>query len=247
MYCHTKRGHIIRQLRTTRSVCIPVSYGFLGLSIFAAHAENARAFSRFFFLPRVLRPVGDCDPTTTILGYPSSLPIFVSGAALAKLGHPLGEINITIGVHTSPQNYLIQMVSSNASLPFHEIAKATHPGQTLFFQLYKPHDNIQAEQRVRAVEEAGYKAIFLTVDAIVAGRRERDIRSPWVLEDEERGFSPVHSEEGEVGSALEAELNSLGTAGALIADNDRNMTWEKVRQYNGYFGQYQHPLRQYHG
>ncbi|KAF8349943.1 FMN-dependent dehydrogenase-domain-containing protein [Amanita rubescens] len=178
------------------------------------HAENARAFSRFFFLPRVLRPVGDCDPTTTILGYPSSLPIF--------------RINITIGVYTSPQNHLIQMVSSNASLPFHEIAKATHPGQTLFFQLYKPHDNIQAEQRVRAVEEAGYKAIFLTVDAIVAGRRERDIRSPWVLEDEERGFSPVHSEEREVGSALEAELNSLGTAGALIADNDRNMTWEKT-------------------
>jgi len=188
-----------------------------------------------------LRPVGDCDPTTTILGYPSSLPIFVSGAALAKLGHPLGEINITIGVYTSPQNHLIQMVSSNASLPFHEIAKAARPDQTLFFQLYKPQDNILAEQRVRAVEGAGYKAIFLTVDAIVAGRRERDIRSPWVLEDEERGFSPAHSEGGEVDSASGAELNSLGTAGALIADNDRNMTWEKVRQYNGYFGQYQRP------
>ncbi len=161
MYCHTKRGHIIRQL-----------HGFLGSSIFAAHAENARAFARFFFLPRVLRPVGDCDPTTTILGYPSSLPIFVSGAALAKLGHPLGEINITIGVYTSPQNHLIQMVSSNASLPFHEIAKAARPDQTLFFQLYKPQDNILAEQRVRAVEGAGYKAIFLTVDAIVNARKD---------------------------------------------------------------------------
>lgn len=216
----------------------PISYGFSGYgsSTFAAHAENARAFARFFFLPRVLRPIEDCDPTTTILGYPSSLPIFVSGAALAKLGHPLGEMNITTGVYTSPKSHLIQMVSSNASFPFYEIAKAAHPGQTLFFQLYKPHDNILAEQRVRAVEEAGYKAIFLTVDAVIAGRRERDIRSPWVLEDEERGFSPVHSEEKEAGSASGVELNSLGTAGALIANNDKNMTWEKVRRYNGYFG-----------
>ena len=198
-----------------------------------AHVENTRAFRRFFFLPRVLRPIGVCDPTTTILGYPSSLPIFVSGAALAKLGHPLGEVNITRGVYNSPQNHLIQMVSSNASLPFQEIAKAAHPSQTLFFQLYKPSDNTLAEQRVRAVGEAGYKAIFLTVDAVVPGRRERDIRSSWVLEDEERGSSPVHSDEKEMTSGSGANL--LGTAGALIANIDKDMTWEKVRQYNDPF------------
>ncbi|CAK5264968.1 unnamed protein product [Mycena citricolor] len=52
--------------------------------------ENARAFSRFFFNARVMKPVGTCDPSTTILGFKSSIPVFVSGAALAKLGHPLG-------------------------------------------------------------------------------------------------------------------------------------------------------------
>ncbi|KAK2461811.1 hypothetical protein APHAL10511_006274 [Amanita phalloides] len=191
-------------------------------------AENARAFTRFFFLPRVMRPVGNCDPTTTILGYPSSLPIFVSGSALAKLGHPLGEINITRGIYASPSSHLIQMVSSNSSLPFREIAKAARPGQTLFFQLYKHSDDSLAEQRVRAVEEAGYKAIFLTVDAIVAGHRERDIRSPWVLEDEERGSAPAHSDEEEMRLTSRGDANSFGTAGALVAKDDRNMTWEKT-------------------
>ena len=57
----------------------------------SALAENARAFSRFFFHPRVMRPVFHCDPSTTILGYKSSVPVFVSGAALAKLGHPQGD------------------------------------------------------------------------------------------------------------------------------------------------------------
>jgi isopentenyl diphosphate isomerase/L-lactate dehydrogenase-like FMN-dependent dehydrogenase len=57
----------------------------------SALAENARAFSRYFFLARVMRPVSQCDPSTTILGYKSSIPVFVSGAALAKLGHPQGD------------------------------------------------------------------------------------------------------------------------------------------------------------
>ncbi|KAG6846017.1 hypothetical protein H0H87_011065 [Tephrocybe sp. NHM501043] len=52
--------------------------------------ENAHAFTRFFFHPRVMRPVSQCDPSTSILGYKSSIPVFVSGAALAKLGHPEG-------------------------------------------------------------------------------------------------------------------------------------------------------------
>lgn len=38
-----------------------------------------------------MRPVSHCDPSTTILGFKSSIPVFVSGAALAKLGHPLGR------------------------------------------------------------------------------------------------------------------------------------------------------------
>ncbi|PFH54603.1 hypothetical protein AMATHDRAFT_52242 [Amanita thiersii Skay4041] len=192
-----------------------------------AYTENARAFSRFFFLPRVMRPVAICDPSTTILGYPSSLPIFVSGAALAKLGHPLGEVNITRGAFVPPSVHLIQMVSSNASLSFTEIAQAAGDGQVLFFQLYKHRDDILAERRVRAVEAAGYKAIFLTVDAIVPGNREKDIRCPWVLEDEEAGVPPVYVEDT-VGAASGGEANLFGTAGALIANDDRSMTWEKT-------------------
>jgi L-lactate dehydrogenase (cytochrome) len=58
-----------------------------------ANIENAHAFTRFFFNARVLRPVSHCDPSTTILGFRSSIPVFVSGAALAKLGHPLGTLH----------------------------------------------------------------------------------------------------------------------------------------------------------
>ncbi|KAJ2920241.1 hypothetical protein MD484_g6, partial [Candolleomyces efflorescens] len=184
------------------------------------HAENARSFSRFFFNARVMRPVGQCDPSTTILGYSSSIPVFICGAALAKLGHPLGEVNLT---RAAAKEGIIQMVSSNASLSFEAIIGAAAPSQPLFFQLYKNRIDKLAEDRVNEVVRLGYRAIFLTVDAIVAGNREADIRSPWVLEDQESGTSPVWNENDPV-----EDVNLGGTAGALVDRDDKNMTWEKV-------------------
>ena len=120
------------------------------------------------------------------------------------------------------------MVSSNASLSYAEIIASAAPSQTLFFQLYKHANNAIAEKRVREAEKLGYKAIWLTVDAVVPGNRERDIRSPWELEDMERGKSEVFNElTDEVLSG--GETNTLGTAGALIVNDDRDMTWETVR------------------
>ena len=80
-----------------------------------------------------------------------------------------GEANITKGAGLSN---LIQMVSSNASLSYKQIAEArVKPSQPLFFQLYKHRDDKVAEGRVREIEQLGYNAIFLTVDAIVPGNR----------------------------------------------------------------------------
>ncbi|TDL23321.1 hypothetical protein BD410DRAFT_839202 [Rickenella mellea] len=194
------------------------------------NAENARAFTRLFFNARVMRPVSRCDPSTTILGIKSRIPVFASGAALAKLGHPLGEANITRG---AGKMSIIQMVSSNASLSVEEIAAArVSPDQALFFQLYKHSDDAAAE-RIREVERLGYRAIFLTVDALVAGNRERDIRAPFELAEQER----VAAGEGEGKSETDMpmsqdedgeEADGLGTAGALLKGIDMDMTWEKT-------------------
>jgi L-lactate dehydrogenase (cytochrome) len=116
------------------------------------------------------------------------------------------------------------MVSSNASFSPRDIMEAADTTQTLFFQLYKHNDEI-AEKLVREVEELGYKAIFLTVDALVTGKRERDIRCPWMLEDEENGGPTEFYVEG---IAPSKEMDMLGTAGALNSKIDRDITWDKV-------------------
>lgn len=131
---------------------------------------------------------------------------------------------------------IIQMVSSNASLSYAQIAEArVNPSQPLFFQLYKHKDDKVAEQRVREVGRLGYNAIFLTVDAIVPGNRERDVRAGWEQEEVEQVAG-----EGEGKSKadlprqrddmkeLESSIDIKGTAGALIVNDDVNMTWKKV-------------------
>ncbi|KAK7694509.1 hypothetical protein QCA50_001695 [Cerrena zonata] len=196
--------------------------------------ENARAFTRFFFNPRVMRRLSNTNPSTTILGFKSRIPVFASGAALAKLGHPRGEANITEGCGRTS---IVQMVSSNASLSYAEIAAArVSPDQPLFFQLYKHKDQSLALKRIREVEALGYNAIFLTVDAIVAGNRERDVRAGWTEEDVE-AIAEEQQGKGKKGELprkktdmeeLESAIDVKGTAGALVANDDRDMTWEET-------------------
>ena len=119
------------------------------------------------------------------------------------------------------------MVSTNASLSPAQIAAArVSPDQTLFFQLYKNREDKLALELIRDVEALGYSAIFLTVDAVVPGSRERDIKAPWVLEDQERETQ----EEPLAADDRQGEVvgDTLGTAGALITECDADMTWEKV-------------------
>jgi len=122
------------------------------------------------------------------------------------------------------------MVSTNASLSPAQIAAArVSPDQTLFFQLYKRREDALALELVKEVEALGYSAIFLTADAVVPGSRERDIKAPWILEDQEREVleKPPAADDPQD----EAVGGALGTAGGLISGNDVDMTWEKVCTY----------------
>jgi len=187
--------------------------------------ENARAFSRFFFHPRVMRTVSGCDTSSTILGYKTSIPVYISGSALARLGHPLGEVNLTRGAYNTG---IIQMVSTNASLSYGQIAAARgSPDQPIFFQLYKHRNDATAAKLIREVEALGYKAIFLTVDAVAPSNREMDIRAPHYLEDFENQGVVCQLDS----KADEEESGFLGTAGGLIINNDVDMTWERVGFY----------------
>lgn len=194
------------------------------------HEENIRAFSRFFFHARVLRPISNCDPSTSILGFRSPIPIFVSATGAVKLGNPAGEASITRGCGRTG---IIQMVSSSASLSYAEIDQARiDKSQPLFFQLYKIAGE-HAIDRVRDAESLGYNAIFLTVDAPVLGNREKDIRAPFELADQEREAKRLAAQnEGGPEIPLDPDTDSekedMSPVARLAGGSDADMSWEKT-------------------
>lgn len=59
--------------------------------------NNARAFTNYYFRPRVLRDITTGSLETQVCGTKMAMPVFISPAAMAKLGHPDGEVNLTRG------------------------------------------------------------------------------------------------------------------------------------------------------
>lgn len=134
---------------------------------------NHAAFAKIWFRPRVLANVERADTSGRILGTAVSLPLFVSPAALARMVHREGEKGIA---RAARRKGILQAISTNASFPVDEICPAA-PGQPFIFQLYVDRKRANTEALLRKVKAMGcFRAIMLTVDAPVIGKREADER-----------------------------------------------------------------------
>ncbi|BGP30737.1 hypothetical protein JCM10296v2_002494 [Rhodotorula toruloides] len=135
--------------------------------------DERESWQRIRFRPRVMRKMRHIDSRTSFLGMPQPLPFFIAPAGLARLGHPDGELNITRG---AAEHDVVQIVSSGASASIDEIFGAKLPDQTLFWQLYLPSDREAGAKKIKHAVELGAKAIFVTADVPVLGKRERDLK-----------------------------------------------------------------------
>ena len=123
-----------------------------------------------------MRDVSTIDTRTKLLGAEVNLPLFVSPAALAKLVHPDGEKAIARGCGN--QN-IIQAISNNASFPVNEIVSEMPENHPWIFQLYVNKDRAKTEAQLKSIMslKPRVKAIMITIDAPVPGKREADERT----------------------------------------------------------------------
>ncbi|GAA5839226.1 hypothetical protein JCM11251_006012 [Rhodosporidiobolus azoricus] len=190
------------------------------------HDWNRESFTHVRLRPRVLRDVTSVDLSRNLLGCKSSLPIYIAPAAMGRLAHPDGEKCLARVAATHEIPY---MVSANASVGFEDIAAESSNNQTLFYQLYVNQDRSKSEDILRRVKKAGYKAICVTVDAPVAGKRERDERSK--LDTESAGDPNMQKAIVKAGpDAPDAPQDpaTQGIAQALGSYVDPALTWEDL-------------------
>lgn len=135
--------------------------------------ENLAAFRRWVLRPRTLVDVTSTSTATTVLGTDVSLPVLVAPTAFQRMAHPDGETAMARGAAAAGT---IMCLSTLATATIEEVARAAPDGPR-WFQLYWSTDRGVVQDVLARAAEAGYRAVVLTVDLPVLGRRERDLRT----------------------------------------------------------------------
>jgi L-lactate dehydrogenase (cytochrome) len=134
--------------------------------------RNTAAFGDVDLIPNVLAGVEAVDPSVTVLGKTSRLPLILSPTALQRLFHWQGER----AVAAAAEKFGLWFgISSLASVSIEEIG-ANYAGPKMLQYYYHKDKGLNAALLERA-RAARFDALTLTVDTIVGGNRERCLRS----------------------------------------------------------------------
>ena len=186
--------------------------------------ENRAAYERITLLPRMLVDVSARDLGTTVLGEPVSMPILIAPKALHGLAHPEGEVATTKAAGAAKT--VMTLATCSTSSIEEAMAVATGP---VWFQLYVFKDRAITASLVQRAEEAGCKAIVLTVDVPVLGKRERDVRNRFTLPDNlsMKNLLPAGCQE------LPKNVAGSGLAAYVASLFDAALTWKDIQWLAG--------------
>lgn len=188
---------------------------------------NTEVYRSILLRPRVFIDVSRCDLSTTVLGHKLGIPIYVSPAAMARLGHPSGEAGIAEACRSFGA---MQIISNNASMSPEQIVKDAAPDQVFGWQLYVQIDRKKSEAMLARINKLkAIKCVVLTLDAPVPGKREDDERSSNMAES-----LPVSSTVKAAERAADGTPN-LGKGGGvglqLFAGTDPSLTWNDTLKW----------------
>ena len=145
--------------------------------------ENVSAFRRWQLRPRLLVDVGEISLGTTLLGTPVSMPLGIAPFALQRLLDPEAELATTRAAAAAGALATVPTLTS-----FRHAELEVAAGGPRWLQLYVQLDHARTLEHLAEAREAGYRAVVLTVDLPLIGRRERDLRHGFAIPTE----MPLH-------------------------------------------------------
>lgn len=134
--------------------------------------RNSSAFDDCDLVPNVLAGSQDIDMSITVMGQKIDMPLMLSPTALQRLFHWQGERAVAAVAQRMNTWFGI---SSLATVSIEEIGEEISSPK--LFQLYIHKDKGLNTSMIERCKAAKFDAIALTVDTIVAGNRERCLRT----------------------------------------------------------------------
>ncbi|MDB5702289.1 MAG: alpha-hydroxy-acid oxidizing protein [Sphingomonadales bacterium] len=132
--------------------------------------ESISAFDDLRLMPRTLVDVSALDLTTTLFGRRISMPLMLAPTGLTRLFHPDAELAVARAASAAELPYCLSTLGTTT---IEDMSSQTSAPK--LFQIYIFKDRGLTEEFIERARVAGYDGLVLTVDTLVAGKRERDI------------------------------------------------------------------------
>ncbi|KAJ9455668.1 Cytochrome b2 [Diplonema papillatum] len=178
--------------------------------------ENVNSFQRIWLKPRVMVNVRNVRTSTTMLGTQAPFPVYLSAVAMCGMGHPEGEKAWMKASNATQIPFMIPNLSSKA---FPDIVSEARPGQESWFQIYvNPDKNVVLDQ-LKELERHNIKALCITVDSAVPGKRERDLRNK------------IAHQLGQVSAQAPAAKGTKARKAGNYANRDPGLCWKDLEWF----------------
>ncbi|MGH8792952.1 MAG: alpha-hydroxy acid oxidase [Stackebrandtia sp.] len=138
-------------------------------------AEAVSAWEKLRLRPRVLRDVSQVSTAASVLGFDVDTPVLAAPTTLQRQAHPDGEAAVA---WAAGQAGSLTCVSSNSGTLFADVGAQ---GAPWWVQAYLTRDRKASLEMLRRARDAGARAVVLTVDTPVVGRKFNSGASVWDL------------------------------------------------------------------
>ncbi len=195
--------------------------------------DNETAFDRWSFKPRLLTGAGDADLSTTVAGVTLDMPLLLAPTGFSGLTRWRGDIDSSLAAEACGTRAIL---STASSWSLEEVAEACR--EPPFFQLY-PREGDTASKLMTRAWNAGYRALYVTVDVPVVGNRRSEqkhgmglppVLTPWRALDLIR--HPVWSfnvlRHGRIGGRTLATNSSMAAALEAVQEQQREITQARM-------------------
>jgi L-lactate dehydrogenase (cytochrome) len=207
---------------------------------------NTSAYERYHLVPNYLRDIRSVDMRRRVFGMDLAWPVLLSPTGLTRVFHPDGEVAVAAEAAAAGIGYSLSTMGTTS---IEEVGAATRGPK--MYQLYLFQDDAANFEMIDRCSAAGYDALCVTVDTVVAGNRERDARSGltvpprlnsrnflgfarhpgWCLRYLAHGGITMPNIPAKDGN------RSLGTLAAYFAANmEQNITWARIERLMRHWG-----------
>ncbi|MGC6534484.1 MAG: alpha-hydroxy acid oxidase [Parvibaculales bacterium] len=136
------------------------------------YRRNTAAYESVDLVPNVLGGVAEVDMSVEVMGCKIDMPLFCSPTALQRLFHHEGERAVA---QAAEKFGTLFGVSSLGTVGLQEISDLISTPK--MFQFYFHKDRALNDAMLDMAKAAEFEILTLTVDTIIGGNRERDLRT----------------------------------------------------------------------